>query len=576
MSGTIAPVRSLLRSLRAALANDGLRRIEAFWTLGIAADAGLLVILLVEVYRREGVVAAGLLGAVRMVPGVLSGMLSGSVLARFRAERVLFVLGLVRAATATVCAIEIATGGSTILLYVLAAISAAAAAPSRPVSATLMPAVARSPQELVAANMAWSTGEGLGSMVGPFAVGLFVAAGRPELGAATTAVAFLAGAIFIGRLRFEHAADARAGGGAQRGGLRLLDGFRAMRRRPVVGWTLVSVFAQILTRGLLTPLTVVAAIELLSMGEPGVGLLNAALGLGGLLGAIFAVKLTGTDRLVPSEAAAAAWWGAPIAIIGLLPIPEIALAAMIVIGVANAVFDISIFTIIQRGTSNDERAPIFALMEGIIGAGLVVGSLLAPVLLAAFGIRGALAVSGAILPIVALIVYGRVARADGISVVDESTLQLLRAVPVFEELPLTAFERLAAALEPVEFQAGDTIMREGDLGDRFVVIDTGEVEVTAAGRPIARLGHGVGVGEIALLRRSPRTATVTALSPVKAYGIACHAFVAAVSGPAAAAVTERIAEANLRRGSATGGATGGANGAATGDPPPAASEGTAA
>src|SRR5262249_37798918 len=151
--------------------------------------------------------------------------------------------------------------------------------------------------------------------------------------------------------------------------------------------------------------------------------------------------------------------------------------------------------------------------------GLVAGSLLAPVLLDAFGIRGALAVTGAILPITAFIVYGRIGRAERVAVIDEDQLHLLRTVPVFQELPLTAFERLAAALEPIEFAAGDTIMAEGDLGDRFVVIDTGEIEVTAEGRPMARLGHGAGVGEIALLRRSPRTATVTALTPVTAYGI---------------------------------------------------------
>lgn len=557
MTALLRPVRSLLGSLRDALANDGIRRLEAYWTLGIAADAGLLVLLLIEVYAREGVVAAGVLGAVRMVPGVLSGMLSGSVLGRFRAERVLLVLGIVRTLAAAAAAVEIAVGNSTILLFVLAAISAAAAAPARPVSATLFPAVARSPHELVAANMAWTTGEGLGAMLGPFVVGAFVAFGRPELGAAVAAVGFLIGAAFVGGLRFEQVADASggAGGGAGAHGLRLLDGFRTMHRRPVVGWSLLAVFAQIMTRGLLAPLTVVAAIELLAMGEPGVGLLNGALGLGGLLGAIFAVSLTRTDRLIRTEAASLAWWGAPIAVIGLLPVPEVALAAMIVIGVANAVFDVALFTILQRGTANEERAPVFALLEGLVGVGLVAGSLLAPVLLAAFGIRGALAISGAILPIIALVVYGKIGRADQISVVDEKTLSLLRAVPAFEELPLTAFERLASALEPLEFQAGDTIMREGDQGDRFVVIDTGEVEVSADGRPMSRLGHGAGVGEIALLRRSPRTATVTAVTPVRAYGIACHTFVAAVSGPAAAAVTERIAEANLRRGSATAGAT---------------------
>jgi CRP-like cAMP-binding protein len=112
---------------------------------------------------------------------------------------------------------------------------------------------------------------------------------------------------------------------------------------------------------------------------------------------------------------------------------------------------------------------------------------------------------------------------------------------------------LAGGLEPLTFEAGDTIMREGEPGDRFVVIGTGEVEVSAAGRPMQRLGHGAGLGEISLLRRSPRTATVTALTPVTGYAISCAAFVAAVSGPAAAATTERIAAANMRRGAADGG-----------------------
>lgn len=548
MAGVLRPIRSLLGSLRDAMSNEGIRRLEVSWALGIAADTGLLVILLVEVYVRDGVVAAGVLGAVRMVPGVLSGMLSGAALARFRGERVLLVLGLTRAAAAVLCAVEIAIGGSTLWLYVLAGVAAAAGAPVRPTQATLMPAIARSPHELVAANMAWSTGEGLGSMVGPFIVGLLVAAGRPEIGAVVVAGTFLISAVFVARLRFEHANDATGGAGAAGGGLRLLDGLRVWRRRPVIGWTMLGVFAQVLTRGLLAPLSVVAAIELLAMGEAGVGLLNAALGLGGLLGAIFAISLTRTDRLIRTQTAALAYWGAPIAVIGLLPLPGVALAAMIVIGIANAVFDVALFTVMQRGTANDERSPVFSVFEGIVGAGLVVGSLLAPVLLAAFGARGALAVSGSILPIVALIIYARIGRTDKVAVMDERTLHLLRDVPVFGELPLTAFERLAPSMEPLSFEAGATLMREGEPGDRFIVIDTGEVEVTAEGRPMQRLGHGAGLGEISLLRRSPRTATVTALTPVTAYAIACHVFVAAVSGPAAAAATERIAAANLQRG----------------------------
>jgi MFS family permease len=550
MGALTRPIRSLLVSLREAMSNEGIRRLEASWALGIAADTGLLVVLLVVVYLRDGVVAAGILGAVRMVPAVISGMLAGASIERFRGQRVLLAVGLIRAGAAALCAVVIATGSSTLLLFALAGVAAAAGSLVRPTQATLMPAIARSPGELVAANMAWSTGEGLGAMLGPFAAGLLVAAGRPELGALAAGATFLASAIFVARLNFEQAADATGGAGEGGGGIRLLDGLRAWRRRPVVGWVMLGVFGQVMTRALLAPLIVVAALELLAMGEGGVGLLNAALGLGGLVGAVFAISLTRIDRLIRTQAVALAYWGAPIAVIGLLPFPAVALAAMVVVGVANAVYDVALFTIMQRGTANDERAPVFSVFEGLVGLATVAGSLLAPLLLGAFGTRGALAVSGAVLPIVALVIYARIGRADEVSVIDEPKLQLLREVRAFEELPLTAFERLAAGLEPLSFAAGETIMREGEQGDRFVVIEAGEVDVSANGVPIQRLGRGAGLGEIALLRRSLRTATVIAVTPVRAYGIACSVFIAAVSGPAAALATERIAAANLGRGAA--------------------------
>jgi CRP-like cAMP-binding protein len=115
---------------------------------------------------------------------------------------------------------------------------------------------------------------------------------------------------------------------------------------------------------------------------------------------------------------------------------------------------------------------------------------------------------------------------------------------------MTAVERVAAGLRRLEVEPGTVLMRQGDAGDEFIVIDEGEVEVTVDGRPIHRLGHGSGIGEIALVRSSPRTATVIALSPVAAYAVDCRTFLAAVSGPAAAAITEHIAETHLARSAA--------------------------
>ncbi|HEV2005057.1 MAG TPA: hypothetical protein VGQ85_00455, partial [Candidatus Limnocylindrales bacterium] len=126
MSRLSRPVRSAVDALREAMANDGIRRLELAWMIGIGADMALTVVLLVVAYARGGVVAAGLLGAVRMVPAVISAMFAGTIVERFRGERVLAAIGLARAASATGCAVLIAVNGPLPALFVLAALAAAA------------------------------------------------------------------------------------------------------------------------------------------------------------------------------------------------------------------------------------------------------------------------------------------------------------------------------------------------------------------------------------------------------------------------------------------------------------------
>lgn len=552
MGRIVGPIRATVSAVREALSNDGIRRLELVWTIGIAADAALLVVLLVVVYAQDGVLAAGVLGALRMGPAVVAGMLAGTVVRRFGGRRVLLTLGLLRALAAALCAVVIAGGLPIALLYILAALSAVAGAPVRPAAATLMPGFARSPGELVAANMAWGTGEGLGTFIGPFVAGILIAAGHPALAAVVVTIALLVTAWIVVGLRFEHSLDsiggARQGGGG--GGAGVLEGLRALRRRRVLRWAMVGVYAQVTTRGLLNPLLVVASIELLGMGDAGVGLLSAAIGLGGLFGAVFAVSAARPDRLILTQSVALAYWGAPIAVVGLLVDPAIALVAMLVTGLANAVYDVAIITIFQRGASNADRAAVFSVFEGVAGLGLVSGSLLAPALLAAFGASGALAVTGAILPVVALVIYGFVGREDRVSVVDEDLVRLVRRVDVFAALPLTAVERLAAGMTPLTAGAGQVLMREGEPGETFVIVADGEIEVSVAGARMARLGPGSGVGEIALLRRSPRTATVTALTEIAGFEVDAATFACAVSGPASAAISEQVVAENLRRGAA--------------------------
>jgi MFS family permease len=530
-------------ALQAALANPGIRRLEIAWLLGVASDSALFVVLLVVAYARDGALGIGVLGAARMAPAIVGGVLSGAALSRWPARLLLTGLGALRALGAALIVLAVALAWPTPVLVGLAALTATVGAPIRPSQATLMPALARSPAELIAANVAWGSVEGLGSFGGPLIAGLVIAVGEPVIAAGVAAAGFLAAAAVVSGLGFEQAIDASA---SHHGGLRVLDGLSVLRRRATPAWTMAGVFLQTVTRGLLNSLIVVASVGLLGLGDPGVGLLNAAMGVGGLLGGVVAMSLVRTDRLARGVAVSLAYWGLPIACIGLLPVVPVAVVALVVVGLANAAFDVAAFTIFQRGCSNDERGDVFAIFEGAAGSGVVVGSLLGPVLLTALGERGALVAAGAILPMFAAVLYLRIGRSP-VGVVDETVIRLLRRVPAFAELPLTAIERLAASVEPAEFAAGATLMRQGEPGERFIVIETGDVEVSVDGQPIHRLGAGDGVGEIALLRRSPRTATVVALTAVRALGVGADAFGAAIAGPAAAAVMERSAAANLAR-----------------------------
>ena len=99
---------------------------------------------------------------------------------------------------------------------------------------------------------------------------------------------------------------------------------------------------------------------------------------------------------------------------------------------------------------------------------------------------------------------------------------------------------------PLTFAPGETLMRAGDVGDRFLIIDSGTVEVEAEGTAVRTIGPGGYCGEIALLRRIPRTATVRSMTEVTAYGLSGPDFVAAVTGDReASGSAERVVDARL-------------------------------
>ena len=107
----------------------------------------------------------------------------------------------------------------------------------------------------------------------------------------------------------------------------------------------------------------------------------------------------------------------------------------------------------------------------------------------------------------------------------DTKVDLIRDLPLFELCSKRDLRRIAALGEERSVAEGTELIREGEPGTEFFVVVEGEVEVRRRGRRIARLGEGSYVGEIALLSRSPRTATVVAATPLRVLSIAGRDFV---------------------------------------------------
>jgi hypothetical protein len=176
------------------------------------------------------------------------------------------------------------------------------------------------------------------------------------------------------------------------------------------------------------------------------------------------------------------------------------------------------------------RTQVLGLQEGAVTAALAAGSVLASVGVETIGVGATLLATGGSVLAAGVLAGPGVRRVDAASVVPTEESALLRGVPMFAVLPLATLEELATGSTWLEVEAGATIIRAGEPGDRFYVIASGSVGTTTAGEAEHRHGAGEGFGEIALLRDVPRTATVRALEPTRLAVIERGRFLAAVTG----------------------------------------------
>jgi MFS family permease len=536
-------MRGRLAVLAAVFRNPTLRRLEAAYLIFAFGEWATWVAVIVYAYGRGGAAEAGVVAFVQLAPSVVLAPVVAGLGDRFPRARVLVGSYASEAILMAATAITLGLAAPALIVYVLATATATAVASSRPIHASLLPEIVASPDDLTAANVVSGMAESAGSLLGPLGAGLLVGLGGPTAVFAVASLGNLVGALLLARLAIAAghlaptgvALGAIGAGDAVEPNLRerlaeAMGGITAIvadrRLRSVVA---IASWATFLV-GALDILYAVLAIDLLGLGDSGVGFLGAVAGLGGMIGAATAVVLVGRERLGGALALSTLLFGGAIA--GLWIAPG-TIAAVILLGAAGAggaMTAVAAQTLIQRLAGDDVMSRVFGVLQGLMMGATAFGALAVPIIIGLVGERAAFAVAGLSLP-VAFVLLGRVILAgDRLDPARADELRLLRSVPMLSPLSGPILERLATSLTHVDVPMGGVVIREGEVGDRFFVVAAGRLEVKVHGREVRDLGPGDGFGEIALVRGLPRTATVRAITDVRLVAVDREPFLAALTG----------------------------------------------
>jgi hypothetical protein len=536
-----------VRQLREALANPSIRRVVVAFATFNFAEWATWVAVLIYAFGRGGATEAGIVAFTMLVPAALVAPVVASVGGRVRRERMLLAAYVVQAVVMLAGAVALIAEASSLLVYLLATLTSMSVTLTRPAHGAILPSLAASPDELTAANVASGTVQNASIAAAPLAAGVLVA----EAGAGSVflvcALGVALGAVLVAGVRT--AVDEPLGGPAAQAATSRadpLEGLRFLARSPWPRIVVVLMGAAAVIEGALDVLVMVVAIDLVGAGPTEVGALSSAAGAGGIIGAALAVTLVGRARLAGPFALGLLVWGMPVGLLGIVPGLASGLALFLVAGAGRGALDIAGRTLLQRVTPDPALSGVFGALEGTYMGTIAIGSITVPLVIIAVGPHAALVVVGLWMPLIVAASWPSLRRADAAAVVHVRELTLLRAIPMFAPLAPPTIERLAANLTPVEAPAGRWIIREGEVGDRFYLVDEGELDVLIGDRIVRREGPGMSFGEIALLRDVPRTASVRAATDSRLLALDRDVFLSAVTGhprsrtAAETVVTERL------------------------------------
>jgi MFS family permease len=522
-------LRRSLRAVAVVFSNPAMRRLQLAWGAESLAIWSFAISLGVYAFDASGATAVGVAGLVRLLPGALAAPFGGLIGDRASRRTVLVASALGNAALLGGAAAAAALGAPVAVVFVIAGLSTVAVCPYVPAEGALMPLLARTPQELSAANVAHSAMDNVGFLAAGIASGVLLAASSPQVVFGMAAIAGVVSALLLAGL----SRDARPDYVRETSGTVLADlaiGARSLlsdSRLRLVGTALTLL---LFFEGAADVLAVIVALDLLGLSQGAVGYLNAAWGFGALLGGAALAVLLHRGQLAAALALGCLLAGASLALPGIWVVAAMGYLAWLGMGAGYTFVEVAARTLLQRLGSDETLARALAFLESSRFAAMALGSIAVPALIALFGVRGTVIAVGAILPTFALLRWSALRGLEIGAPVEEDRFRLLREHPIFAPLPMDTLERLSHDLVSITPVPGEEIVTQGEPGKRFYLIAEGEVEVHIDGSLRRREGAGECFGEIALLNDVPRTATVTALPGCRLLALERRHFVSAVTG----------------------------------------------
>lgn len=514
---------------RSALGNGVLVRFTTAFLFATLSQWALFVAALVYAFDRGGSRAAGLASIALLVPIVLVAPRAAMAAHTHHPNSVRLISYTLQAAGLTLASVAAAADGPSPLVVGGCAVASGAFTLLGPAGAVVLPSIVRSARELVVANV-WLGGcESVSTLAGSGLAAVMLAVQGPALALAVCAA--LTAAATVLTLLDRSAAHGIVMSAAPRGAVRwVTSSIAGLRERPGVSGVLAIAGGQYVLVGSLDLVLVVLAEKSLHMGTSGPGVLTTSVGAGAVVCAVTSTFLVRRARLAPLLIGALAAVAVAAVAVGIAPTLTLALVVLPLIGFSRALLDLTSRMLLQRATPPHSLAAIVGAIELFAGVGMLVGSVVSQLLIAAAGVKAALIELGAFFAVLLVLTMRSLRRADDSADIPVVAISLLRRIPAFAPLPPLELETVARAAVEVPVEMGDVVMAEGDPADSYYAVADGVFDVTIGGDYVRTAERGGGFGEIALLANVPRTATITARRPGALLAIHRDPFLTAVTG----------------------------------------------